>query len=395
MISFIFIHFKKSGLEIINFSSIEMKIFIKILSVVSLIFMYSCINNDQLKSKISFIKVNEFKQEGDMKRLFLINSFVSNHPKEESIKFAVQDFSTNKIILFDFNDKNLKLIPTKKYELNNNFFSLLFVSQDSIFSFHNDTYSISLKNNHDSTLKLFPISEKYTPVVTPSIHLAGNSNYLLLGNSSRDTGFGKKNERLIYYNNVKPLLLVNINDSASFCKSICKFPDEYINTGNNYDDAFPSACFGRDNNICVSFGADNNLYLYNDSNLLLIKSAKSKYIDRFEPYPDEKQFDMLFLKNYKFEEPKYLNIVFDPWENLFYRIVKHRMVQKTEGHVVEYFWSVIVLDPELNVKGEEKFSYKFSPNFFLPTPFGILMARNNDSISNQIAFTLMKIKIDE
>jgi hypothetical protein len=351
--------------------------------------------NDRLESEISFNKVNEFKLAGDLKLLFPINSIVSNLSIEKSINFTVQDFSTNEIILFDLNGSDLKTIPNKKYELNNNFFNLYFLSPDSVYSFHNDTYTISLINNLDSVLKLFPISEKFTPVVTPSIHLIGNSNYLLLGNSSRNIGFGKKNERLRYYNNVNPLLLVNINDSASFCKPISRFPNKYINTGDNYDDAFPSACFGSDNNICVSFGADNNVYLYDNTNLLLTKKVKSRYIDRFEPYPDEKQFDMLYLKNYKFEEPKYLYIVFDPWENLYYRIVKHRMVQKREGHIVENFWSVIVLDRELNVKGEEKVSYKFSPNFFLPTPFGILMASSDDSVSNQIVFTLMKIKIDE
>jgi len=188
---------------------------------------------------------------------------------------------------------------------------------------------------------------------------------------------------------------VNIKDSTLTCKTICNFPEEYISTGDNYSNAFPSACFGSNNNICVSFGADNNLYLYDDTNLLLKKMVKSRFINRFEPYPDEKQFDMLFLKNYKIEEPRYLYIIFDPWKNLYYRIVKHRMIPKRKKNNIEYYWSVIILDQGLNVIGEKKFSYEFNPIVFLPTPFGVLMARNNNPKSKQTVFTLMKIQIDE
>ncbi len=33
--------------------------------------------------------------------------------------------------------------------------------------------------------------------------------------------------------------------------------------------------------------------------------CKSKYIDRFTPYPDDKQLDMAYHKDYLVNEPKY------------------------------------------------------------------------------------------
>ncbi len=175
------------------------------------------------------------------------------------------------------------------------------------------------------------------------------------------------------------------------CKAISDFPEKYIITGDSYNDHLPSACIGKNNNICVSFGADDNISLYHDSTLLLRKKVRSIYIDKFNPYPDEKLFDMLYLKNYVAEEPKYINIIYDPFENVYYRIVKHRH-EKSASNDAGDSWSVIMLDTELNVLGELKFTSDYKKDIFIPTPVGIITAKQNQRNPDKATLSLIKIK---
>ncbi len=115
----------------------------------------------------------------------------------------------------------------------------------------------------------------------------------------------------------------------------------------------------------------------------------SKFIDKFNPYPDSKTFDMLHLKNYLIEEPKYTDIIFDPWMDLYYRVVKHRL---EKGEKMENTWSVIVMDKKLDVQYEILFDYQYDPKIFVPTPFGILMLDKSRSTNNNSVFEMFKFR---
>ncbi len=371
-----------------------MKISKAIAFITITILLYSCSNQNQ-KSKVSFINENEIEISVDSKWLVPIKCQISDTIFNTSIHLVFQNLRTKKILVFNFDGNSLKLMPDVKYKINTYFCNLFILSTDSIYSLQNNTNNLILQNNLGKILKTYHVPKIYTPVTNPSILLIGDDHCLLLGNASKRIDFGEREERLKYYKNVKPLLKVNIKDSTFIYHTVGKFPEKYEKTGYNYEDPCPSACFGSNNTICVSFGADDNLYLYNDSGLTLQKKVKSNYIKEFRPYPDDKKLDMLFLKNYISEEPKYLSIIFSPWQNLYYRIVKHRMHLKSQKSNVEKFWSVIVIDQALNVIGEKEFSYKFNPRIFIPTPFGILMARSAKSDNEKTVFVLMKIIKDE
>jgi len=359
-----------------------------------LVFLLSC-NNHKQNKELSFVEVNEFQIQVNSIFLIPITSQISKNKVKLPMTLVFQNLKSKKAVFFYFDGKSLKLVTNLKYDLHNLFCNLFFSSSDSIYSFQNNTNNLYLKNNFGKILKKYQIPEKYTPVTNQNSRLTGNNKYLLLGNADKKIGMAKKEERLKYYKNIKPLLLVNINDSTFSYKAIGVFPEKYKKTGDNYLDPTPSACFGFNNRVCVSFGADDNLYVYNDSTLILQKKVKSNFIKKFKPYPDDKMFDMLFMKNYNIEEPKYTEIIYDPWEELYYRIVKLKMDNVRKKSNVDHFWSVIVLDRKLNVIGEKRFSYKFNPHIFIPTPFGILMAQNSNTDANKSIFKLMQIKINE
>ncbi|OQX82271.1 MAG: hypothetical protein B6D64_00890 [Bacteroidetes bacterium 4484_276] len=355
---------------------------------------YSCIDPQQ-KSEISFIQVNKYDLAGENKTLFPIKSNIPLYGTDPSKQIFFQDINSKEVLMVNINKQTISTTINKNNDNSIWFINMFFSSQDSIFYLDHNTNKLTLRNKVGKILMEYKIDQEFTPILFFDNRSNVNGEQFLLANPSKNIGFGKKEDRLNYYKDVNPVLLISIKDTAIYCNAIGKFPDEYINTGNSYNEPNATSCFGNNNNICISFGADNNLYLYDHSNLILSKKVKSKFIEKFNPYPDEKQFDMLYLKDYVREEPKYINIVFDPWENLYYRIAKHRNIQKSKNNNVENNWSVIVLDEKLNIIGEKIFRYKYDPRVFIPTPFGILLVSGNNPLASKTVFTLMKIKINE
>lgn len=216
---------------------------------------------------------------------------------------------------------------------------------------------------------------------------------MIVANTSKTISFQKENDRKHYYKNVQPVFKIQIHDSSVNFSTLGKFPQEYAKSGVNFNDHMPSACFGDHHTVCLSFGAYHGLYKYQDTSLVLKKEVKSQYIYQFTPYPDDKTFDMLFLKKYFIEEPRYTNIIFDPWRNFYYRIVKLRShFDQQTNKTIDNKWSVIITDENFNKLDEIVFDYSYSPKIFVPTKNGVLMFKNNASTEGNSVLKLFKIE---
>ena len=356
-----------------------------------LFFFFACNNNKQDSLQVTAVKVYEFEVNDSF--IHPIKSETANVYDDPTYKLFFQNIKTMALTSCILYENNAKILSNNEIKIKNHYCSLFFSSTDSIFSFINKTNQIFLKNSSGNILNTYDINEKFIPVTSPLTKLAGSNGRLLLGNSNKKLNFGKLEQRKVFYKNVKPLLIVDIVDSIPTCLAFGDFPEKYIVSGDNFSDPNPSACFGNDGLICVSFGADDYLYLYNDSTMVLKKKVKSEFINRFNPYPDSKTFDMLYYKNYTLEEPKYTDIIFDPWNNLYYRVVRHRFEERK--NIMENTWSVIVLDEKLNILYEKLFDYQYDPNVFVSTPFGLLMLNISRSINNNLVFEMFKFKKDE
>lgn len=339
----------------------------------------------------SFKTIKDFETEYNFKYIAFVPCEISKTISDSCFQIYFQDMKERKTCMFTLMQDTLIKRNNANLNLTEYFFETFIKTDDSIFQLKIGTKCIILKNRTGQILNTFTLDQTYTPIIFPPADLKYKSNHFIMGNAISNIGIGLKKDRLLYYRAVKPILLVRIIDTTVKCVSISNFPKKYINTGDSYNDHLPSACIGKDNNICVSFGADDNLSLYQDSTLLLRKEVKSLYIDKFNPYPDEKLFDMLYLKNYVAQEPKYTNIIFDPFENVYYRIVKHRHINAGSANI-EKTWSVIILDTDLNVLGETKFNGDYKYDVFIPTPIGVVTAKRNPKNPEKAILSLIKIK---
>jgi hypothetical protein len=358
--------------------------------LISALLFNSCFNNS-LKHEIHYEFVRELVLPDSTNSLYLIENQSYNINDSSSI-YIFQQFENKKIYSINVKENGIYFKETS-IKTDHFFFSMFLQTMDSIYSFDNNTNELILSNGYGNQLNKYIIDDSFTPIVSLSTRLIGSSTNLLLGNASKNIDFGSLSGRLNYYRSVNPVLSISLFRDTLLCKGIGRFPDEYVKTGHNYYDVAPSVCITDNGFICLSFGADDHLYLYKDTTLVLSKNVKSNYISDYSAIPDDKRFDMLYLKKYISEEPRYLNIKYDPFNKLFYRIVKHRLLNGLNS--VDRFWSVIILNNDLNVIGETKFTYEFETGVFLPTPYGIMLLRNNNSEKENSAFVLIKLEIDE
>jgi hypothetical protein len=363
---------------------------LKLVYFISVLLIYSCSNNTR-KHEINYKVVRELVLPDSTNSLYLIENQPFNR-RDSSFNFVFQQFENKKIYSINVKENGIYCKETS-IKTDHFFFSMFLQTMDSIYSFDNNTNELILSNGHGIQLNKYRIDDSITPIVNPSYRLIANSTNFLLGNASKSIDFGSYTGRLNYYRTVKPVASLFLLKDDLLCKGIGRFPDVYVKTGNNYYDVAPSVCITDNGFICLSFGADDHLYLYKDTTLVLSKNVKSNYISDFSAIPDDKRFDMLYLKKYISEEPRYLNIKYDPFNKMFYRIVKHRLINGVKSG--DRFWSVIVLDIDLNVIGETKFSNQFESSVFLPTPYGILLLRKKNSEMENRAFVFIKMEFDE
>lgn len=336
------------------------------------IFLISCSTDSE---KIVLHELSEI----DLKNRYNLFAYISPVKSKEnnivSSKLHFIDLIQRKNVIVDLNSKNIEEIHLSGKGLRELYYYSL--TGDTIYNFNDHYRTIILKDKYFGILDSFSIPEKYSPHVLVDFPLKISKDALLMANASETISFQKTSDRRQYYSKVKPVLKIQLLDTSVNYYALGKFPENYQLTGDDYRDSEPKVCFGDNNTICLSFKAGHMLYKYDDTTLILEKEVRSDYIDKFIPYPDEKVFDMLFLKKYIVEEPGYTSIIYDPWRKYYYRLVKHRSKfdQKT-GKTNSNKWPVIITDKEFNKIDEIVFDNSYNSHVFIPVEEGIIMHKN-------------------
>ena len=344
---------------------------------------YKLIQKKILKTSLNLINFN------------VLNSDLKLNTIDSTIDLYLQDQSSGKISYFTLNKDSLHFVTEINLQSHLPHFAYFIKSIDSIFAFDNETSTLTLYDRTGSIIARHSINPNYSPLAMFPCGLIWYHNSLLLGNTSKTIGTGLTADRLHYYNEINPILKIKFNDTSLIYQPIGEFPSIYSTTGNSYYNILPSICCGNGDDLCFSFAADNNLYLYNDSSLVLKKEVESsRFIDKFNIYPDDKRFDMLFLKSYLNDEPKFEKIIYDPYMQLYYRIVKHRTKETINGKTMNTR-SIIVLDKQLNVQYEVKLDRDLIPDIFIPTPHGILIGKICSNKPDSIDLAYYKLVSNE
>jgi hypothetical protein len=196
---------------------------------------------------------------------------------------------------------------------------------------------------------------------------------------------------------------ITINTKNNVVEKFGQWPLKY--TYENFNNSYPYRCIDNEKNVIYSFAAEHELYVYSKNGQLSTFPAKSKFIDKFIQYDIDSMYNVQFKKKYFTTAPKYAKIIFDMYNNLYYRIAIHEQsfINKKTNTINsedDKTWSIIILDKQFNLIDEIYFSENspYTPFSFSICEEGLLIRKKKKINNNNENYTwdldLFKLKIE-
>ncbi|NJL77377.1 MAG: DUF4221 family protein [Saprospiraceae bacterium] len=182
-------------------------------------------------------------------------------------------------------------------------------------------------------------------------------------------------------------------------EKIGRYPESYQENETAFEDYYPIATDFKDK-IVTCYGVSHHVGATNLSNQSTeFYCAKSNFLGTSF---NLLQYDAPFPKRNEFYRTSgfYTKILYDKYNNCYYRLVKHDQNNKDENDKLSQYlqskWSILVLDNQLNVVKEAIFDDKlYDFDIIAVTRNGLLISKENPfSSSNQeevLSFDLIKI----
>lgn len=165
---------------------------------------------------------------------------------------------------------------------------------------------------------------------------------------------------------------------TSFLKNdIGKYPSLF-SSKHSYNTTNSTYCVSSAGDAVFSFGDFPELYMYHSDGSVSKAEARSRYHQPPQEFPFEKYTDYRYLREYKLRNSEYGNIFYDPYRHVYLRVYEHGTVGRLGATPIDDFskkpWSLMILDDDLDVLNEIKFSYAYNPKSILVTRRGILIS---------------------
>jgi hypothetical protein len=181
------------------------------------------------------------------------------------------------------------------------------------------------------------------------------------------------------------------NDTLLIDNSIGRFPEHYFEEGKTmapFNSCLSYATDDRDQ-IIVSHLADHNLYVYDLNGNCKTALCKSKYIKHLPEKISLLDLESEDRLQERENSSAYIKIIYDPYHNCYYRFVS--VSEENNGKNKGHDFSVMILDADLNVKGEQRFkNVPYSAFGALAAPQGLLLKKDDD-FSGKTTYGVFKL----
>ena len=305
---------------------------------------------------------------------------------------SMLDLSDLSIVRFDSSG----LVGMQKLNFRDDLYGCLmcFKNHDTIINFpiNNGTNSLLF---YDDNGCLYDEIDLHPAVVStdPMIGIKPAGNYLYVGNSSDEYGVVSADERVLYYENVKPVSVVDLVNRNVIVFG--EFPELYKKNNLSFNDWFPVICPLEEDRCLMSFACDDSIYLYENGVKEKAFLCKSKYIDEFMPFDDSKAFDMGYYRRYSLSKPKYSNLIYNRSNGEYYRVAEQTKQVGNNGKLIDGHipsWSIIVMDSSFSVKKECRFQLnEYNPDVIVPSKEGVYLKKTPLTKEENLKLTLFKL----
>ena len=157
-------------------------------------------------------------------------------------------------------------------------------------------------------------------------------------------------------------------------------------------------------NLVISYPVSDELYCYNSNDSLVSTiSIPSGYLEKysFPPFDVQKRGDAAYKVSYVAELGMYYNLIYDPYREVYYRVVLHpqkfRNEDRTSNNYNDRAWSIMVIDKNFHLLSENYFEarkYRFS--YVIVTSKGLLISNDHELNPNtdakKLSFTLFELQ---
>lgn len=372
---------------------------IKIFNILFILFiLFSCSSNT---NRIELELVNEIKINIPNGSNFIFTQYFTDNQNE----YLVWLDSTNKLTFFNLEklktDYSIKLV---NFNPKWNYYSI--ISRDSVIIISNLQNRISAVNNKGEVIGDWKLStilqEKYSLFAQVDNPIYFIDHRFYCSSIRKDIRLTNQKSFKEYYDSPTNIILAISSDTLKPIKQFGHFPESYYKEKIfNFYDTTPSKTFNLNDKILLSFAKDHFIYIYNlNGEFISKKYSKSTYINHFNEFDNSKINNFLYLRSYIEEEPSYLRIIYDQYQNLYYRLVKHRSHANkgnTELNIANKDYqdfSLIVLDNNLELLDEITLnSNEFYLPGLIPTNKGILIPNTKKSNDSLFYGSIYKVKI--
>jgi hypothetical protein len=293
--------------------------------------------------------------------------------------YCINDFQLNFVMDLNFKAKGVLI---------HNLDSIFCISKfnDSIFLLNTNS---EIVNSWNINKILYSNEGKYVAEfnMNEQIHLINKSLIFKIGLDAYP------------FEHYKAYTLFNFNIVNQQHNKLVKFP---IEISKQDDPGLISKSYCESNgNIVVIFSDDPTMFKNDKTgNLINHKIIKSKYIQEFSKYDTTLGKKFSYNNKHQIMKPEFFRILYDNYNNVFYRINKHKQEFEVNGIINDYYdgsWSISILDSNLNLIYEQLFPPKkyYFLNTFV-TKEGLFISNNNPNNpnydENYFSFSLFKLK---
>ena len=200
----------------------------------------------------------------------------------------------------------------------------------------------------------------------------------------------------VEYFSRKSQFSIRLSDSLQEPRLLLDFPYSYRK--GDYKGEFNSFRTVAGNRILFSFPFSDSVYLFKDDGSYSKALFSSRYCKGFPTFDPGKTMDFAYQLKFRIENPCYEDLVFDEYNQRFYRAFKKPMsylnAKGTIRKETEIEWTLIVADSNFNILGEIGIDpVKYSLYRVVPSARGLYLMHPVDSCISRrsIRYSLVKI----
>ena len=313
----------------------------------------------------------------------------SNYPNDSLLYFHDVENRDN-VVVCKLAKDGVVLLDTVKKPAAVEFFEMFMLAYDSIACFeHVPNRMMILLRNDGSVIDTLNLYNGW-PYVNPISQHPRLGNSVCFANTD-DTLALKGIMRSEYYGTVRPVYQYDFASGEG--KTWGGFPESFA-TALGFEET-PKICAVDDSTVVLSFMCVDSLYLYVNGVLKSRHHCKSRYIDRFPEYDTTKVFDLGYYRQFIHARPEYLDLLYDPSSQRFFRTALHEQPHEEQGKQItktNRTWSLMVINKELEVENEYLFRCtEHQPFYVIPDRRGVFVSKTPvDENDLQLKLSLFK-----